>query len=176
MGASTSLSWISLKRAALLQRLTSLLDLETPNAPPRMALWPGVLPVLDIEDSLAPRIMAHGTMDLTAASAGTVFVPALTVPVGERWRIWAIYRPAFHADAIGVFLCSKAPDAAVYTSTTPMINLGPASTSISYAKDFQYPILAEEGFLLGCWNTADAADSARKLYILYSKEDTYGVE
>jgi len=80
------MDYIQLKRATLLGRLTALLDLETLNAPPRMALWPGILPVLDMTPLLREGLMAVSAAQDLRGAAGT-FVPFFTCTVGERWTL-----------------------------------------------------------------------------------------
>ncbi len=77
---------VPLKEALLYQRLSALLDLQTPTQVPDMSLWPNILPVLDIWKALAPMKMADPLFTIT----GTGWKTITTVPVGKFWNVSAL--------------------------------------------------------------------------------------
>ncbi len=153
------MDYIPLKRATLLGRLTALLGLETLNAPPRMALWPGVLPVLSLEGLLRLSTLVSKNIDLSPA-VGT-YVVGYTVPVGKRWKLVCV-------SLIG----ANAPGTPIAYSdgvTVMYLTLGAASGVIVMPPD----IWLSEGWTIGA--IANFANPAVPFAVNYLEEDAYGL-
>lgn len=150
---------IPVKRATLLGRLTALLGLETQNAPPRMALWPGILPVLSLEGLLRPSTLVSRTLDLTPA-AGT-YVAGYPVPVGKRWKLVCV--------SLGGSNAPGTPIAYSDGTTVMYLTLGAAAGVIVIPPD----IWLSEGWTIGA--ISNAANPVVAFAVNYLEEDAYGL-
>ena len=166
------MSYIPVKTPALIQRLTALLGLQTLNSPPMMALWPGILPVVELSESLVTRKVQTFTLDLTGAVYG-VFVRADTVPKGKRRRIWGLSCEGLSSTSL-ITISNGAP--ATYKDALIIGPVSVVATTIGFAKDYTYPLVMEADWQIGMWSNGVATpDTAIKFTIHWTEEDAYGV-
>ena len=162
---------VPLKSAVLFQRLASLFALQVKTEQPEMALWPLILPTMDMSGPMESR--KHGTtaaLNIEGAVWG-VYVEAFKVPTGKRWRVWAISVEGLASSSLITVSATSTP--ATYKDALIIGPVSVTATTIGYAKDYPvYPVVLEEGWSLGLWTTGVASgDTARKMNIIYSEED-----
>ena len=158
--------YIPLKSPALLGRLTALLDLSTLNSPPAMELWPGILPVLNLEGVLGVPSVGAVTIDLDVTPAGTAVI-CFTVRAKKRWRLTTAYRSAITSGygRIGI------TDGVSYV---PLTIGGTTGEAAQLFRPYGALVLLA-GWSIYVESTDDAGDTARTLNIAYVEEDTYGL-
>jgi len=152
------------RRFTLFDRLYTRFALEPPPAgdTPEPGVYPQLAPVIDIAD-LYPMEARFTTLDIQA-SVGT-FVPAFTVPVGQRYHIKYLTKPATSANCI---LLLVSPDGT--SGLTQTINLSATGTALALVTSSQVQLKLDAGWQIGLSTTGNAGDSARTLKSLYIKE------
>ena len=129
---------------------------------PAPGVFPGLSPVIDISDlyDLEPDF---ATIDIQAA-VGT-FVPAFTVPSGERWHLVHLTKPATSSATI-LMLVGPAGTSGL----TQTISLTPSGSGILLLETAIAHMKLGVGWAIGCSTTNNAGDSARVVKIIFKRE------
>lgn len=157
-----AVQWLPLKSTALLDRLQALLGLQERTDRPSMALWPGVLPVLDLAGLFRVPVLANTTLDLSGAA--DTYVVAFTVPVGKRWQLVNV--------TLGPETTSAKPSA--YSDGTTVIKLesiGALSGLVTKPTN----TWLEAGWTVGALATQQVGHVAITFAVHYLEEDSYGL-
>lgn len=137
---------------------------------------PAVQPSYDLSQAIWLMRTESFILDLSAASAWTIWVPIFQVPEKKRRKLWGVTGAALAADSSGLWIAPKHPGAGVgnpflYEAfricawSTVAISLNTLSGLL--------PIIMDSGWMLGTWNNANAGDAAEKLTVMFTEETLY---
>lgn len=120
-----------------------------------------IIPVTQIDELLKQaRAIVSDVMDLTGA--GSLTVPGFTVPVGERWKLFRLWR----SSTVG---SSRIRIVDPLNSDIILTLSGTAEEIVNLGSDFTL----EEGWVIGLQETNDAGDSAETLHALITSEEAF---
>ena len=130
----------------------------------------------DLSQAVWPMRTESYILDLSAASAWTIWIPIFQVPEKKRRKLYGVTGQALAADSSGVWIAPKHPGVGV---GNPFLHeafrvVPWTTTSISLnGLTGLLPIVMDAGWMLGTWNNGNAGDAARKLTVMFTEEDFY---
>jgi len=137
---------------------------------------PEVQPSYDLSQALWPMRTESFILDLSAASAWTIWIPIFQVPEGKRRKLWGVTGAALSADSSGLWIAKGNPGPGagnpflheafrICAWSTVAISLNTLTGLL--------PIIMDAGWVLGTWNNANGGDAAEKLTVMFTEEAFY---
>lgn len=120
-----------------------------------------IIPVTQVDELLKQaRAVISEAMDLTGS--GSLTVAGFTVPAGERWKLYRIFRSATTGSA-RVRIVDPLNDDIILTLS------GTSEEIINFGE----PFTLEEGWIIGMQETNNGADGAESMHALITSEEAF---
>jgi len=120
-----------------------------------------IIPTTNVDELLQQgRALISDDMDLSGGT--TLTIPGFTVPTGERWKLYRLWRS-------GTIVASRVrivdPRNSDIILTSPSIP--------EEVINFGAPFTLEEGWIIGMQETGNAGDSAETMHVLITSEEAF---